>query len=432
VALLHLAGAPLARAQEGEVDRKPLPERAHETDPPPPTPPERAPDTSGRPVSPAGDPRYIPEVPRFDPNELPTAPPPPAPPPSFLDQIVLRPELRFRAGGGWDSNVFRAERGRREDGFTRYRGEAKLTATLPTGTELFVDLTGEGIFYFEQHKANEYFGTSFIEVFQPVTRWLDVGLQNAFGASRQNLLDDNGDLFPRGRFGSYEEELRLYSILRPSTDLSFEVGGAPRWKDYEENSGVESLDYEELRADAAITWRVSRQPRTRLKLKYRFRRRDYRELSARERDGTVAVFAPSLDLHRHQVNLTLFQDVRPAGLELRLVAIGGFTYNRDLHRNDRSYRELSGSARAEVWLVPKKTRLDLAVRGVARDFLVRRPSTSSGLLRHRLIDGTVGIWQQLHGPLGVWADATAALWRSGDPLEGYERFILQAGLELSW
>ncbi len=429
MALLHLAAAPV-RAQEGEVDRKPLPERAHETDPPPPTP--RAPDTSGRPVSPAGDPRYIPEAPRFDPNELPTAPPPPPPPPSFLDQIVLRPELRLRSGLGWDSNVFRAERGRREDGFTRLRGEAKLTATLPTGTELFVDLTGEGIFYFEQHKANEYFGTSFVEVFQPLTRWLDVGLQNAFAASRQNLLDDNGDLFPRGRFGSYEEELRLYSILRPTADLSFEAGGAPRLKDYEENSGVESLDYRELRADAAVTWRVSRQPRTRLKLKYRFRRRDYRELSARERDGSVAAFGPSLDLHRHQVNLTLFQDLRPAGLEVRLVVIGGFTYNRDLHQNDRSYRELSGSARAEVWLVPKKTRLDLSVRGVARDFLVRRPSSSSGLLRHRLVDGTVGIWQQVVGPLAVWADATAALWRSGDPLEGYERFILQAGLELSW
>jgi hypothetical protein len=180
-------------------------------------------------------------------------------------------------------------------------------------------------------------------------------------------------------------------------------------------------------------------PRARLKLKYRFRRRDYREFRARDRDGTIGPDEPVLDLHRHQVNLTYFQDLRLGAQELRLVLGVGAAYNRDLHENDRSYREGSVSAQLEWWPVPQQegkgwgTKLELSVRGVARDFLVRQPPTDGGHLRHRLIDVSVGVWQRLGDlPLAVYAEATATHWRSGDPLEGYERFIIEGGVELFW
>lgn len=441
--LLPALFAAVASAQDAEFDRqvdpgrdrppgsspphgaKPDPQPSQPPGPPPP------PDASGRVPRDQGKPtgRFIDEP--FDPSALPSPPPPPEEP-SLLDRITLRPELKLRLGAGYDSNVFRAERGRTADGYGRARGEAELLAAFPGGTELFGEVAGEATQYLERHRANEYVGSTFLEVFQPVTGWLDVGAQNTFEASRQNLLDDNGDLFPRGRFGSLDEELRLYAIFRPHEDVALEVGAAHRWKDYEENSGVESLDYREVRLDASASWRLLKSPRTRLKLKYRFRRRDYRELSARDRDGLVPIGgAPTLDLHRHQVNLTLFQDLKLSGQELRLVVGPGFTYNRDLFQDDRSYREVSGSLRVEWWPLPQRTRLDLSTRGVARDFVVRRPPGRSGLLRHRLVDVTLGCWQRLGElPVAVYAEGTAALWRSGDPLEGYERFIFEAGLEV--
>ncbi len=359
-----------------------------------------------------------------------------------------------RLSAGYDSNVFRAERRETDDGLWRAQGEVELLARFPGGGELFAEVSGETLQYFEHHPANEHFVSAFAEYFQPVAFWLDAGLQNAFELSRLNLLDDNGDLFPRGRFGSLDEEVRVFAILRPPPSpadqgglhlraFALELGASYRLKDYEENSGVESLDYQELRFDASLSAKLSRSPRSRLKLKYRFRRRDYRECRARARDGTTALESPRLALERHQLNLTWFQELRLGGHQLQLIAGVGSVYNRDVFENDRSYRELSFSVRGEWWVWPDSTRLDLAVRGVARDFLVRSPSASSGRLRHRLLSLSAGVWQRVFGlanpdqrgdllTVGVFVSASNSAWRSGDVNEDYDRLVLQGGLEASW
>src|SRR5690606_37542220 len=118
---------------------------------------------------------------------------------------------------------------------------------------------------------------------------------------------------------------------------------------------------------------------------------------ARTRTGTTAPDAPHLDLERHQVNLTWYQDLEVAAMRARLSAGVGAVYNRDLLENDRSYREASFTVSLECWVVPDATRVDVSVRGVARDFLVRAPSVGSGRLRHRLLTVTLGVWQRLYG-----------------------------------
>lgn len=381
------------------------------------------------------DPRFVPE-PGVDLGQFPEPGPQAgeAPPGEPGGDVELKLQLYGRVGGGHDTNVFRADRARRTDAFVHALASAELLVTLPAhGTEVFLEVGGETLHYAYRHKANEHYGSAFFELFHPVASWLDAGLQNAFEASRQNLLDDNGDLFPRGRFGSLDEEVRLYAIARPHADLALEVGAGYRIKDYEENRGVDSLDYDELRLDASAAWALARSPRSRLKLKYRYRRRDYREFRARERDGAVVAESPTLDLDRHQLNLTWFQDLAPGGTRLRLVVGAGVTYNRDLHRNDRSYREASASVGVEWWVVAERTRLEVSARAIGRDFLVRGVASQGGRLRHRLIDVTVGGAQRLFdGPLWLFVEAASTRWESGDRFEGYERFTLEAGLEARW
>lgn len=361
-----------------------------------------------------------------------------------------------RLAAGYDDNVFRADRGETADGFWRLRGELELLVRLPNGGELFGEVSGETLQYFDHHRANEHYVATFFEYFQPLSSWADVGIQNAAELSRLNLLNDNGDLFPRGRFGSLDEEIRLFTILRPPgfaephkedglhpRDFALELGASYRLKDYEENSGVDSLDYQELRLDAAISAKLARSPRSRLKLKYRFRRRDYREFRARTRAASTAPDAPRLDLERHQLDLTWYQGVELAGVRARLVAGVGAVYNRDLFENDRSYREASFTLSVECWVVPDATRLDVAVRGVGRDFLVRSTALGSGHLRHRLLTVTLGVWQRVLGfreerarddwlSLAAFAEGAVAAWRSGDPDQDYDRFVLQAGVEASF
>lgn len=429
------------------MDRQDLPERP-EVFPDagrPPAPGAVAPvrsDTSGRPVPPdrgrADDRYFIPEDAGFDLGDLPERGEAAAErreeeAPSFWDEIKLRHRGRVRLGAGGDTNVFRSERRRTGDGFGAASGELELLATFPQGAQVFTELGGNSLIYLEREQANEHFGSAFFELFQP-TAWVDFGLQNAYEYSRQNLLDDNGDLFPRGRFGSSDEEVRAYLIGRPHADVAIEGGASYRWKDYEENTGVDSLDYEEVRLDGSVAWKLSKSPRARLKLKYRFRRRDYREFRARARDGSIGLGEPRLDLHRHQLNLTYFQDLQLGAQQLRVIAGVGAAYNRDLHENDRSYRELSTSLQLEWWPKRDWTRLELGVRAVGRDFLVRRPAGAPGRLRHRLLDVSIGVWQRLaeEWPIAAYLQVSITRWRSGDPLEGYERFVFEGGLEVFW
>ncbi|MEZ6183410.1 MAG: hypothetical protein R3F62_00175 [Planctomycetota bacterium] len=351
--------------------------------------------------------------------------------PSFFEQIELRFEARARTGFGSDSNVFRAERGTRADGFVHARGEVELLAEFPSGSELFAEVTAETRNYFHNGDADEQFGSLYLESFQPVTDWLDAGGQVTLEYSRLNLLNDNGDLLPRGRFGSFDAEPRAYLILRPMADVALESGASYRFKDYDENRGVASLDYTEIRFDTSLSVKLSRDPRARVKLKYRFRRRDYRELRARGRSGLIEPDSPRLDLFRHQLSLTFYQEFEVGEQRVRLIATVGGAYNDDLFQNDRSYREGSLALRAEWWVIPDRTRVDFGLRGVARNFLVRQSTESGGHLRHRLLSVSLGVWQQLGElPLAVYASGRATVWRSGDVGEDYDRYVGEGGVEV--
>lgn len=430
---LVLAAFGAAQAQQGEFDRQLEPDRES----------DRLHDLGedgegqlpGDAVEP-DDPKFIPE-PDADPSLFPVFEPPPPPEPeqtSIWDAIDIELELRARAAGGHDTNVFRADRNRTADAYFRSQAELDLVAGFSTGTEVLFELAGENLLYAKQHKADEHFFSTFAEVYHPLTNWLDVGFQNAFELSRQNLLDDNGDLFPRGRFGSLDEEPRVYAILRPHDRWGVETGASYRYKDYEENDGVESLDYQELRWDLAVSYKLSRQPRSRLKLRYRFRRRDYRQLRARGRSGVLEPDSPKLDLFRHQLSLSWYQELKLADwFDARVIASLGAVYNRDTFENDRSYRQLSASVRVEWWLIPDMTRFEAGVLTLARNFIVRQPAGQGGRLRHRLLDVSVEVWQRLGDlPLAVFAGAVISVWRSGDPQEDYDRYLMEGGLEVFW
>jgi hypothetical protein len=438
---LALAAAP-AQAQD-EIDRANAPGRG-----------ERASEVASVESQTAPNPRFVPEV-GLDPSLLPSrdaTPSEPALRAEVDDGIEFRLEGALGVSAGHDTNVFRADEDTTDDGFFRTSAEIELLTKFPDGNELFVELSGESLLYFNKTNANEGFVSSFIEYFHPLTSWLEVGVQNAFEYSEINLLDDNGDLFPRGRFGSLDEEARAFAIFRPQTgsgttlrlrDVAFELGASFRDKDYEENSGVDSLDYREGRFDGSVSYKISRSPRSRVKLKYRFRLRNYREFLARNRD-----MSPSntiLRLQRHQLNLTWFQQIETRALDAKVILGAGTVYNRDTHQNDRSYREGSVSLRTEIWPVSDWTRVDLSVRAIARNFIVRRPSAGPGHLRHRLVEVGVGVWQRLLRlpkrertqdwkgvTVALFAKGTASFWRSTDLQEDYDRYVLQGGLEATW
>jgi hypothetical protein len=45
----------------------------------------------------------------------------------------------------------------------------------------------------------------------------------------------------------------------------------------------------------------------------------------------------------------------------------------------------------------------------------------------------VEFWQRLGDlPLAVFTGAVASVWRSGDPGEDYDRYLIEAGLEVFW
>ena len=64
---------------------------------------------------------------------------------------------------------------------------------------------------------------------------------------------------------------------------------------------------------------------------------------------------------------------------------------------------------------------------------VRQPAGQGGHLRHRLFELNVELWQRLGDlPLAVFAGGVASLWRSGDPTEDYDRYLIEGGLEVFW
>lgn len=367
----------------------------------------------------------------------------------ILEGVEVKKDGRVRLQLGYDSNVFRsADRSKHADGFFHGLGEAEVLFRFKEGRELFLSGAGEGIAYFTRPKANEMYVSGFGEYFHPIALWLDAGVQNTLEYTRQNLLDDNGDLLPRETFNSFDEEPRLFAILHSADVLSLEVGSGVRYKNFDEEPRQPSLDFYELRADAAVRARVPWWPDGKAKVKYRWRERDYFVLRALSRRGIPEPSAPRLTLERHQVNASFAQKVHPFETDLTVTLGYGFTYNQDTWRNDRSYREHAGSLRFEWWVVKETTRIETEIRGGARDFLVRRvtidpqrlhlPTIAQGAvatghhLRHRFVDVSALVWQKIVDHIAVVAEVAWFDWASNEPLESYGRFVFQAGIEGSF
>jgi len=214
-------------------------------------------------------PREAPPPSTYDPNDeapppdatpQPTAPrapaepgaPPPGESPGKPDEISVKANGRARLSLGYDSNVFRAERGAQGDGFFHGFGEAQVLVAFPEERELFASVSGEGITYFREKEANETYGSSFIDYYHPFSPLFDLDVQNTFEYSAQQLLDDNGDLLPRAKFNAYDEEVRATGILHLGARLSFELSGGARYKAFEDNPGLPSLSYWEARGSAGV------------------------------------------------------------------------------------------------------------------------------------------------------------------------------------
>src|SRR5581483_3087142 len=113
--------------------------------------------------------------------------PAPTESPSSPDDIVIKANGRVRLELGYDSNVFRAERGASGDGFFHGYGEAQVLVTFPEERELFASVSGEGLYYFKDPIANETYASTFVDYYHPLSPIFDVDVQNTFEYSAQNL-----------------------------------------------------------------------------------------------------------------------------------------------------------------------------------------------------------------------------------------------------
>lgn len=388
----------------------------------------------------------------YDPND--EAPPPNAPPPATPNQpaepgsenqpkseTTTREEIQYKADGkarlelGYDSNVFRAETGRTGDGFFHGFGQGELTITFPGERELFASLSGEAIQYFHQGVANETYADSFLSFYNPLSSVFDVEVQNSFEYSAQNLLDDNGDLLPRAKFDSYDEDARVTLIAHAGPKLSFEVSGGGRYNDFEDNPGLPSLTYYEARGSAGV--RVKPWTDGRFRIRYVFRDRRYTELPADTRDGTNVPGDPHLEEYRHQLVATFAQKVEAAGM--RFVAQIGYTltYNLDLFQNDRTYREDAWTTHLEWWPFPDWTELAFDLRASNRDFLVRRTLQRGNAafgtrLEQSYVELTLSASQKIVEHVSIVGEISWYLYHSTDIRASYERFVAQGGIEASF
>jgi hypothetical protein len=282
--------------------------------------------------------------------------------------------------------------------------------------------------------------SSFVDYYRPLAPTLpmfDIDIQNTLEYSRQNLLDDNGDLLPFQKYNAGDEEIHGSIIAHLGEYLSWDAGGSYRYKNFEEQSPFPSIDFQEIRADTGIRWKVPWWADGRLKVRYVFRYRSYFDLQANERDGSTAKTDPTLRLDRHQVR-TSFSQKLPDVFDLAFAVTVGytFTYNRDTFQGDRSYREHAGSGRIECWVVRDWTRVELEVRGGLRGFLVpqsARASPDTFAYQQSYVDSSFLFWQKIHGPLSLFAEAGYFIYHS-DALKipPYKRLLLQIGVEASF
>ena len=220
-------------------------------------------------------------------------------------------------------------------------------------------------------------------------------------------------------------------IAHLTDELSLDIGGGGRYKNFEETAGLPSIDFQEIRGDTGFRFKVPWWKDGRLKMRYIFRERLYYAFPANLRDGSSNPQDPKLELRRHQVRTSYSQKLRFLDMELSLVGGYTFTYNKDTFQNDRSYREHAVSGRIEWWLIKDWTRLEVEIRGGTRSFLVRR-TTLDQSLKQQFLDCSSLFWQQIIPHVALVAEAGWYIYHSTETSESYGRFIIQGGVEASF
>jgi len=213
--------------------------------------------------------------------------------------------------------------------------------------------------------------------------------------------------------------------------LSWDFGGGFRYKNFEQTHGLPSLDFQEFRGDTGLRFSIPWWPDGRLKARYVFREREYYEFRASTRGGGASPLDPKLELRRHQVRTSYSQKVDLFDMSFTVSGAYTFTFNQDVFRNDRSYREHALSGRLEWWPIPEWTRLEAEVRTGTRSFLVRRTLLDKAL-RQRYLDCSLLVWQKVFDHVAIVGEIGWYIYHSSDVRESYGRLLVQGGVEASF
>jgi hypothetical protein len=350
---------------------------------------------------------------------------------SVLDGIETQFDGRIRLEMGYDSNVFRSERGHSGDSFFHGLGEGNALVRFPGESELWVNGVAEGFHYLDFGLADEMYASCFADYYHPLGSIFDLDFQNTVEYSRQNLLDDNGDLLPRQKYNAIDEEFHAAVIAHLGKWLSWDAGAGYRVKHFDPTVGLPSLDFQEIRGDTGLKWKIPWWPDGRLKVRYIFRDREYFEFQAALRNGTSTPSDPKLELQRHQVKTTYSQKVELFDMVFTAALGYTFTYNQDTFQNDRSYREHAISFRLEWWIVKEWTKLEFELRAGTRSFLVRRTILDQPL-RQRYLDVSMLFSQKIIEHLSLVGELGWYIYHSDDPGDSYGRLLVQGGIEASF
>ncbi|MFN2433584.1 MAG: hypothetical protein ABR599_12365 [Gemmatimonadota bacterium] len=279
--------------------------------------------------------------------------------------------LRTTAGAdvGWDSNVFQADSAR-GDGYGRLGGTATLSRESSRHRlSGYAELNRK--FYWELSQADEWQAYLDLTASRDLGRLLaGAGLRSAYVDRR--YLDREGNLLPRKTFASFSNRLLAFADLRLARDLYAAAEGGYRLRDYEETSGLTSLDYGEWTAELGLTRYLP--ARLSVRLQGRLEERAYDQRLAADAGGFLDAGNPELRLRQVEGEARVRKRWGREGL---LEAVVALRSSQDVFEDELSYGQRSLAVRARHDLSGTR----LAVRGavVGRDFDLRRSGTGEPL-----------------------------------------------------
>lgn len=306
-------------------------------------------------------------------------------------------EASARAEVGYDTNVFHTDSAT-GDAFTRVGGWA-FSETNGTTQRWSGRLEVNRKFYREFSRADELEGFLDLRTSRELGRLVaGAGLSSAFLELR--LLDREGNLLPRTTFTSLSHRALGFADLRLAKDLYLGAEGGYRLKNYEETSGLPSLDYREWSAELGLTRYLP--ARLSLRLQGSWEQRGYRERQAADAAGVLDPSNPDLRLRQVEGEARLRKRWGKRGL---LEATFALRENDDLFQDELTYRQRAGSLRMRhaiaSWL------LALGFGLTDRDFELRRSGADEPLREDYLTFA---------------ADVERTLWPKARALAGYSVF----------